>query len=44
MPKALHANMFLVRRAGEVMERDVTLLPKDTRLETFLRQPTTKAA
>ena len=38
VPKALHANMFLVRRAGEVMERDVTLLSKDTRLETFLRQ------
>jgi CIC family chloride channel protein len=38
VPKALHANMFLVRRAGEVMERDVTLLPKDTRLETFLRK------
>ncbi len=38
VPKALHANMFLVRRAGEVMERDVTLLPKDTRLETFLHQ------
>jgi hypothetical protein len=30
--------MFLVRRAGEVMERDVTMLPKDTRFETFLRQ------
>jgi CIC family chloride channel protein len=39
VPKALHANMFLVRRASEVMERDVTLLPKDTRLETFLRRP-----
>jgi CIC family chloride channel protein len=38
VPKALHANMFLVRRAGEVMERDVTMLPKDTRLESFLRQ------
>ena len=38
VPKALHANMFLVRRAGEVMERDVTLLPKDTPLETFLSQ------
>jgi CIC family chloride channel protein len=38
VPKALHANMFLIRRAGEVMERDVTLLPKDIRLETFLRQ------
>jgi CIC family chloride channel protein len=38
VPKALHANMFLVRRAGEVMECDVTMLPKETRLETFLRQ------
>lgn len=38
VPKALHANMFLVRRAGEVMERDVTLLTKNTRLETFLRR------
>ena len=23
VPKALHANMFLVRRAGEVMDKDV---------------------
>jgi len=38
VPKALHANMFLVRRAGEVMERDVTLLPQHMRLETFLHQ------
>ncbi|MGA7998033.1 MAG: chloride channel protein, partial [Bradyrhizobium sp.] len=38
VPKALHANMFLVRRAGEVMERDVAMLSKDTRLDTFLRQ------
>jgi chloride channel protein, CIC family len=38
VPKALHANMFLVRRAGEVMEHDVTVLPQDMRLETFLRQ------
>ena len=38
VPKALHANMFLVRRAGEVMERDVTLLPKDTPAGDFLRQ------
>jgi CIC family chloride channel protein len=36
VPNALHANMFLVRRAGEVMEREVTMLPKNTRLETFL--------
>ena len=39
VPKALHANMFLVRRAGEVMERDVVLIPKSMRLESFLRQP-----
>ena len=25
VPKALHANMFLVRHAGQVMERDVTV-------------------
>lgn len=39
VPKALHANMFLVRRAGEVMERDFELLPEDTGLESFLRRP-----
>lgn len=38
VPKALHANMFLVRRAGEVMERDVLLLPEDTDFESFLRR------
>jgi CIC family chloride channel protein len=38
VPKALHANMFLVRRAGEVMERDVTVLPADADFDTFLRQ------
>jgi CIC family chloride channel protein len=38
VPKALHANMFLVRRAGDVMEREVALLEKDIRLETFLLQ------
>ncbi|HVZ53132.1 MAG TPA: chloride channel protein [Pseudolabrys sp.] len=38
VPKAMHANMFLVRRAGEVMERDFVLLPEDADLESFLRQ------
>ncbi|HEY2530557.1 MAG TPA: chloride channel protein [Xanthobacteraceae bacterium] len=38
VPKAMHANMFLVRRAGDVMERDVMLLPADTDLDDFLRQ------
>ena len=32
VPKALHANMFLVRRAREVMQTDVTILPADFRL------------
>ena len=30
VPKALHANMFLVRRASEVMERDILVLPGET--------------
>jgi len=38
VPKALHANMFLVRRAGEVMEKDVTILPADANFDNFLRQ------
>jgi len=39
VPKAMHANMFLVRPAGDIMERDFVLLPAETELETFLRQP-----
>jgi chloride channel protein, CIC family len=38
VPKALHANMFLVRRAGEVMERDVLVLPAEADFDVFLRQ------
>ncbi len=38
VPKALHANMFLVRRAGEVMERDVTVVPADADFDAFLRE------
>ncbi len=38
VPKARHANMFLVRRAGEVMERDVTILPADADFDEFLRE------
>jgi CIC family chloride channel protein len=37
IPKALHANMFLVRHAEEVMDRDVVLLPADTDFAAFLR-------
>ena len=38
IPKALHANMFLIRRAGEVMERDVCVVPADADFDAFLRQ------
>jgi chloride channel protein, CIC family len=38
VPKAMHANMFLIRRAREVMERDVKLLPAEADFEAFLRQ------
>ena len=39
IPKALHANMFLVRAAKDVMERDFVLVPAETRLDAFLRLP-----
>ena len=38
IPKALHANMFLVRHAEEVMDRDVILLPAETDFAAFLRE------
>ncbi len=38
VPKALHANMFLVRRAHEVMQTDVTILPADSDFDAFLRR------
>lgn len=37
IPKALHANMFLVRHAEEVMDRDVLTLPAETDFAAFLR-------
>jgi CIC family chloride channel protein len=39
IPKAMHANMFLVRPVSEVMERDFLLLPQDTGFDEFLRMP-----
>jgi CIC family chloride channel protein len=39
IPKALHANMFLVRRAREVMDTDVVMAPTEMRFDTFLSQP-----
>jgi CIC family chloride channel protein len=38
IPKALHANMFLVRHANEVMDRGVLVLPADMRVDAFLRE------
>ena len=39
IPKALQANMFLVRKAKEVMERNVIVVPADLGLNAFLLQP-----
>jgi chloride channel protein, CIC family len=39
IPKALHANMFLVRRAADVMDTDILVLPHDMAFDDFLRLP-----
>jgi chloride channel protein, CIC family len=39
IPKALHANMFLVRRASEVMDTDVHLAPAEMTFDAFLALP-----
>ncbi len=39
IPKALHANMFLVQRAKETMERDVLVLPGEMSFDALLSQP-----
>ena len=39
IPKALHANMFLVRRAKEVMDTDVILASGEMSFDAFLSQP-----
>ncbi len=39
IPKALHANMFLVRRAEDVMDKDVIVLPDTMRFDDFLKRP-----
>jgi len=39
IPKALHANMFLVRRAKEVMESDVVVAPGEMSFDAFLSLP-----
>lgn len=39
IPKALHANMFLVRRTGDVMDKDMLVLPRTMAFDEFLRLP-----
>jgi CIC family chloride channel protein len=39
IPKALHANMFLVRRAVDVMDKDVLVLPHTMAFDDFLKLP-----
>ena len=36
IPKALHANMFLVQRAKDVMDKDVMMAPANMSVEAFL--------
>jgi chloride channel protein, CIC family len=38
IPKTRHANMFLVRRAREVMDPEVLVLPREASFDAFLRQ------
>jgi chloride channel protein, CIC family len=38
IPKALHANMFLVRHARDIMDKDVLVLPAATDFDLFLHQ------
>ena len=38
IPKAMHANLFLIRSAREVMERDIIVASADTDFDEFLRQ------
>jgi chloride channel protein, CIC family len=39
IPKARHANMFLVRSAREVMDADIQVLPGEASFDDYLRQP-----
>jgi chloride channel protein, CIC family len=38
IPKARHANMFLVRRAAKVMDPDVLVLPREASFDEFLTE------
>ena len=39
IPKARHANMFLVRPAREVMDTDIQVVPREASFDDYLRQP-----
>ncbi|MBE0622413.1 MAG: chloride channel protein [Burkholderiales bacterium] len=39
LPKALHANIFLERRAHELMDSDIAIAPAETDFEEFLLRP-----
>jgi CIC family chloride channel protein len=39
LPKSLHANMFLIRRARDVMNTDVALASADVNVEAFIAPP-----
>ena len=39
VPRGLHANLFLVQKAKDVMETDVQIVSADTYLDEFLRRP-----
>ena len=39
IPKSMHANMFLVRQAGEVMEKEFLILPGEMRFDQLLNIP-----
>ena len=44
VPRGVHANMFLVQSAKDVMETDFLILPADTRLDEFLQRADNKGA
>jgi len=44
VPRGLHANMFLVQNAKDVMETDVPIVPADMPLDEFLLKPENKGA
>ena len=44
VPRGLHANMFLVQRAQDVMETDVPIVSAETRLDEFLLRPENKGS